>query len=206
MAVAPHTLGLIFSPSRKRISNKPPDLLSRTTTCRCEVLNNSDGENKWIVQCPSRYVSNEDGCHPYPTVVRGAAEAGQPSIGVQGISFITAIGLSECQAVTYPSTGLCPLCQPKPWLCAPHRRDALLSISTAALITLPFASATASTSVPNEPFCGVTDNVPSFAYTVPWDQYTVDFAGKKTWCRRVGKQPATGIQALFPGNTSRLDS
>ena len=46
-----------------------------------------------------------------------------------------------------------------------------------------------------KPFCGVT-GVPSWAFTLPWEERLVDFHGKKTWCRDVG-QKSRGLFGLF---------
>ena len=34
--------------------------------------------------------------------------------------------------------------------------------------------------------------VPSWAFTIPWEERLVDFGGYKTWVREVGKKPGSG--------------
>ena len=34
--------------------------------------------------------------------------------------------------------------------------------------------------------------MPSWAFTIPWEERLVDFGGYKTWVREVGKKPGSG--------------
>lgn len=68
-----------------------------------------------------------------------------------------------------------------------QRRAVLLS----AAASVPLLTAGPAVSAPVAPFCGVT-GVPSWAFTIPWEERLVDFAGHKTWVREVGKQEGGG--------------
>jgi hypothetical protein len=48
------------------------------------------------------------------------------------------------------------------------------------------------------PFCGVT-GLPSWAFSIPWEERIIDYKGYKTWIRAVGKQPdkSGGFLSLF---------
>lgn len=45
----------------------------------------------------------------------------------------------------------------------------------------------------------VSVGVPSWAFTIPWEERLVDFGGYKTWVREVGKRPGSvgGLFGLF---------
>ena len=47
--------------------------------------------------------------------------------------------------------------------------------------------------------------VPSWAFTIPWEERLVEFGGYKTWVREVGKKPGSGggLFGLFGKNSDK---
>eukprot|EP00884_Botryococcus_braunii_P004033 jgi/Botrbrau1/13630/Bobra.0373s0008.3 len=52
------------------------------------------------------------------------------------------------------------------------------------------------------PFCGAVDQVPSWAFTMPWEEEVVSWDGYSTWTRVVGKKQSRGLFGLFAKDTA----
>jgi hypothetical protein len=47
------------------------------------------------------------------------------------------------------------------------------------------------------PFCGAVVDVPSWAFTMPWQEEIVNWEGFSTWTRLIGKNDGGGLFGFF---------
>lgn len=76
---------------------------------------------------------------------------------------------------------------------SPRRSDSRRRIVLNGLGSSILLSLAAEARAAPAPFCGAVVELPSWAFTIPWQEELVSWAGYSTWTRVVGKKQGGGL-------------